>query len=199
MRLYLTQYGGSRDDIVVYLQRSASLAATPANYSRLIYCANNYLRYVALEVYCSHKGFITGTDADNNHIGQTDDAYLAARMALPIKRWTDAGTSPYRLLPVLATSNFATYTNYAKPFQKFLNRQFWFLANGWYDSGHTAANANIKIALRNGIGTYTWGPGTNVWQLNTNELTRDTCLEQYTRWYCVDGHLDAHPDGVDAR
>ena len=199
LRIYLTQYGGSRDDIIAYLQRSASLTATPNLYSSLTYCANNYLRYLALEVYCSHQGFITGVDADGNNIGLTDDAYLATRMALPIKRWADAGTSPLRLLPVLALSNFAGYSGYAKPFQKFLNRQFWFLANGWYDAGHTAVDPNIKTALRNGMATYTWGPGTGVWQLDSAELSRDVYHEQYIRWYCVDGHLDAHPDGVDAR
>jgi hypothetical protein len=199
LRLYLTQYGGSRDDIIAYLQRSASLTATPNLYSRLTYCANNYLRYLALEVYCSHQGFITGVDTDGNNIGLTDDAYLSSRMALPIKRWADAGTSPLRLLPVLAVSNFAGYSGYAKPFQKFLNRQLWFLANGWYDSAHTVSEANIKTALRNGIGTYTWGAGTGVWQLNSTELSRDAYLEQYLRWYCVEGHLDPHPDGVDAR
>ncbi len=198
LRLYLNQYGGSRDDIIAYLQRSASLTTTPSAYSHLVFCVNNYLRYLALEVYCSHQGFVTGADPDGN-VGLTDDAYLASRLALPIKRWADAGTSPLRLLPVLALSNFASYSGYAKPFQKFLNRQFWFLANGWYDAGHTAVDSNIKTALRNGVATYTWGPGTGVWQLNSAELSRDMYLEQYLRWYCVDGHLDAHPDGVDAR
>jgi len=198
LRIHLTQYGGSRDDIVAYLMRSLSLAATPSLYTNLIFCANNYLRYVALEVYVSHQGFITGTDPDHS-IGLTDDAYLAFRMAQPIKRWADAGTSPFRMMPVLASSNFATYSGYAKPFQKFLNRQFWFLANGWYDAGHTSVDENIKVALRNGVGTYTWNPGTGVWQLNSAELSRDGYHEEYLRWYCVEGHLDPHPDGVDAR
>ena len=198
LRIYVTQYGGSRDDIIAYLQRSASLTTTPSQYSDLTYCANNYLRFLALEVYCSHQGFITGNDPDGS-VGLTDDAYLASRLAMPIKRWADAGVSPFRLLPVLASSNFATYSGYPKPCQKFLNRQFWFLANGWYDSGHTAVAQDIKTVLRNGMATYTWSPGTTTWQLNTTEVTRDAYYEQYIRWYCVEGHLDAHPDGVDAR
>lgn len=118
---------------------------------------------------------------------------------MPIKRWADAGTSLLRLMPILASSNFGGYTGYTKPFNKFLNRQFWFLANGWHNSAHSAVDPDIQIALRNGVGTYKWSPGTGVWQLLTTESNRDTYFEKYLRWYCVDGHLDAHPDGVDAR
>ncbi len=197
--IYITQYGGSRDDIVAYLQRSASLTATPNLYNNLIYCANNYLRFLALEVYCSHQGFITGTDGDGNNIGLTDDAYLASRLAMPFKRWADAGVAPLRLVPILSPSNFASYPGYAKSFNKFLNRQFWFLANGWYNSAHSGVDPNIKTALRNGVGTYKWSPGTTVWTLLTTETSRDDAFEAYLHWYCVDGHLDAHPDGVDSR
>ena len=199
LRIYLTQYGGSRDDIIAYLQRSASLSATPGLYSHLIFCANNYLRGLALEVYCSQQGFVTGVDSDGNNIGQTDDAYLATRLALPFKRWADAGVSPFRLMPVMASGNFGGYPGYAKPYYKFLNRQFWFLANGWYNSTHSGVDPNIQFALRNGVSTYKWQAGTNVWMLVNTETNRDSYHEKYLRWYCVDGNTNAHPDGVDAR
>ena len=198
LRLYLTSYGGSRDDILAFLQRSATLSTTPSAYSRVIYCANNYLRCLTLETFCSHQGFITGSDPDGS-VGLTDDAYLASRLAMPIKRWADAGVSTNRLATMLAVSTFAGYGGYAKPFSKFLNRQFWFLANGWYNSGHTAVDARIQAALRNGVGSYSFTPGTTVWQLTNTETNRDLYQERYLRWYCVDGHLDANADGVDAR
>jgi len=197
--IYLTQYGGSRDDIIAYLQRSASLTTTPNLYNNLIYCANNYLRFLALEVYCSHQGFITGVDGDGNSIGLTDDAYLASRLAMPFKRWADAGVSPLRLMPTLSPSNFASYPGYAKPFHKFLNRQFWFLANGWYNSARSGVDPDIQTALRNGVGTYKWSPGTSVWQLLATETDRDAHFEAHLRWYCVEGNTNAHSDGVDAR
>lgn len=198
LRIYLTQYGGSRDDIIAFLQRSASLTATPGLYSHLIFCVNNYLRGLALEVYCSQQGFVTGVDADGNNIGLTGDSYLTTRLALPFKRWADAGVSPVRLFPVVASGNFGGYPGYVKPFNKFLNRQMWFLANGWYNSTHTGVDPNVQLALRNGVGAYKWQVGTTVWQLVNTEANRDAYFEKYVRWYCVDGHLDAHPDGVDA-
>ncbi|MSU59637.1 MAG: hypothetical protein EXS35_15970 [Pedosphaera sp.] len=199
LRIYLTQYGGSRDDIIAFLQRSASLTATPGLYSHLVFCVNNYLRGLALEVYCSQQGFVTGVDGDGNNIGLTGDAYLTTRLALPFKRWADAGVSPIRLMPVVASGNFGGYPGYIKPFNKFLNRQMWFLANGWYNSTHSGVDPNIQLALRNGVGAYKWQVGTTVWQLVNTETNRDADFEKYLRWYCVDGHLDAHPDGVDAQ
>lgn len=191
---------GSRALIVGAIQRSLALISNPQNgsYDDLIYMINSRLRWASLETYCSHKGFITGTDMDGNVIGQTDDNYLAARLGAPIYRWALPCTST-RLKANLSPSLFGTYPGYAKAFYKFLNRQMWFIANGWYEGSHANVSANVKAVSRTGTDGYTWTPGTGTWQLVSSEVNRDTYFEKYIMWYCVGGNLNAHADGVDAR
>lgn len=77
-----------------------------------------------------------------------------------------------------------------------MNRCFWFMANGWYNGARTAVDANIKTAMRNGVSSYTWYPGTGDYELATNKTTRDTFHEKYNMWYCVGGNTAAHSDGL---
>ncbi|MSU60097.1 MAG: hypothetical protein EXS35_18320 [Pedosphaera sp.] len=83
-------------------------------------------------------------------------------------------------------------------FSKFLNREFWFLANGWYDAAHSRVDKNIRRALRNGVGTYTFSPGTRDYRLTPEQTNRDTHFEKYLQWYCVAGRTNAHKDGLAA-
>ncbi len=200
LRLYLTNSGASRNDIIGYAGRSVSLTANIGNYTNVVYCAKNYLRFLALEVYVTQEGFTTGYERDQPGVYRgTNDAYLVNRFVAPIRQWLTAGVAPTRLMPIVAVANFGDANGTTtKPFYKFLNRQFWFLANGWYTSDHSLIDTNLQAVLRNGVGNYTWTPGTNTWNLMTNQTDLDTHYENYLKWYCVDGHLDPHPDGVDA-
>jgi hypothetical protein len=201
LRLYLTSYGGSRDDIIAFASRSVSLTPYNSRYGSLIYSANNYLRYLALELYATQEGFVTGYERDQPGVFRgTDDTYLINRYVTPIRRWTQAGVAAERLLPTFTASNYGDANGTTTtPFYKFLNRQFWVLANGWYTPDHSSVDPNIQRVLRNGVGAYKWSPGSSIWQLFPSESTRDTHFEDYLRWYCVEGRRDPHPDGVDAR
>ncbi|HNT34801.1 MAG TPA: hypothetical protein PKH07_07370, partial [bacterium] len=191
---------GNRSHIVGMWQRSLALTSNPnnGNFDDLIYCVNSRLRWASLETYCSHQGFITGTDPDGNNIGQTDDYYLATRLTAPIRRWSLVCTNS-RLKGNLTPSKFGTYPGYSKSFYKFLNREFWFMANGWYDGARTQVSTNVKEILRTGMDGYTWTPGEGLWQLGTGYTTRDGFFEKYIMWYSVGGNTNAHSDGVDAR
>ncbi len=200
LRLYLTSHSGSRDDIIAYASRSVSLTSINSQYGSLIFCANNYLRFLALELYATQEGYVTGYERDQPSVFRgTNDTYLIDRYATPIRRWTAAGVSAERLIPILTVSNYGDANGTTtKPFYKFLNRQFWVLANGWYTDDHFGVDTNIQHVLRNGVGSYTWTPGTNSWNLVSTETNLDARFEAYLKWYCVDGRLDPHPDGVDA-
>jgi hypothetical protein len=203
LRLFIVYFGGNRSQIVALASPAISqgTGVTASNYGDVIYSANNYLRFLALEVYCSHKGYITGYDPGDPTFRGTDDTYLANRLAFGIRNWTTTmGVSASRIMPMFAISNWAeSQGTTSKSFYKFLNRQFWFLANGWYNASHSGVDANIKTALRNGVGSYNWAPGTSDWQLTPSKTTRDSFHEKYIMWYSVGGNLNAHGDGVDAR
>jgi hypothetical protein len=201
LRTYLSDYGGGRDDILAYAQRSVSLTPSNELYSAVAFCANDCLRFLGLELYATQEAYVTGYERDQPGVYRgTGDDYLASRFLMPVRRWTQAGVSPRRLMAIFTVSNYGDANGTTtKPYYKFLNRQFWLLANGWYTADHSVVDSNIQTVLRNGVGTYKFSSGTNMWQLFPTETNRDTYFEKYVRWYCVDGHLDAHPDGVDAQ
>lgn len=189
--------GGTRSQIVILCSPSLSMGTgiVASQYDDLKYCANNYCRFFVLEVYVTQKGFLTGYDPDETTYRGTGDTYLANRLTYGIRNWTTTvGVTAGRVMPMILISNRAdeAATNY----YKFLNRCMWFMANGWYNASHSGVDANIKTALRNGVGSYNWTPGTGDYQLITSNTTRDTFLEKYIMWYCVGGNLNAHSDGV---
>jgi hypothetical protein len=197
---YVHEHQGSRDDLFTFAVRSVSMTPSSHLYQSVVTGANNYLRFLGLELYTSQKAYVTGYEPDQPkvHRGVGDD-YLVRRLLGPIHRWLEAGVSPNRLMVILTVSNFGGANGTTeKPFYKYLNRQFWMMANGWYTADRTIVNTNIQTVLRNGVGSYKFGPGTNLWQLNLAETDRDAYLEKYIHWYCVEGRTNAHPDGVDA-
>jgi hypothetical protein len=200
LRLYTTIYGGSTNDIIAYASRSVSITPNNNTYASLVYSVNHYLRCLALELYASQEGFITGYERDQPGVYRgTNDTYLIGRWIFPVHRWITNGMPAGKLMPILAVSNYADSNGTSnKPGYKFLNRYFWLLANGWYAPDHVAVSAGLQTILRNGVGTYTWAPGTDSWSLVPTEVQLDSHIEAYLKWYCVDGHLDPHPDGVDA-
>ena len=74
-------------------------------------------------------------------------------------------------MPVLAVSNIAeSQGSTSKGFYKFLNRQFWWMAGGRYGNNQTG-DPGI-MAVRNGVGSYSWTPdpagsGSKSWVLST--------------------------------
>jgi hypothetical protein len=58
LRLYITQYGGSRDDLIAYVSRSVSLTPNNSLYGDVVFCANNYLRFLALELYVTQEAYV---------------------------------------------------------------------------------------------------------------------------------------------
>ncbi len=187
--------------IVILLSPSLSMGTgtVASDYDDLKYCANNKCRFLVTEVYVTMKGFNTGTDPGETTNHGTGDTYLANRLTYGIRKWTTTlGVSATKVMPMILVSNYAdkngsggTYVNY----YKFLNRCMWFMANGWYNGARTAVDANIKTALRNGVGTYNWTVGAGDYQLNYNG-SRDTYFEKYLMWYSVGGNLNAHADGL---
>jgi hypothetical protein len=200
LRLYTTSYGGSTNDIIAHASRSVSITPNNNTYISLVYSVNHYLRCLALELYASHEGFITGYERDQPGVYRgTNDTYLINRWIFPAHRWITNGVPARKLMPILAVSNYADSNGTSdKPCYKFLNRYFWLLANGWYAPDHVAVSTGLQTMLRNGVGSYTWAPGTTSWSLVPTETNLDSHFEDYLKWYCVDGHLDTHPDGVDA-
>ena len=200
LRIYCSSYG-TRDDIMAYLSPGVSRTSSPANYSSVITAAIHYLRRVCLEVYCSHEAYVTGSNESGFNANlQKGDVYLNGMLGNPIRRWANAGVPASRIMPILAVSNkMDARGSTTKPFYKFLNRQFYWLANGRYGDSLTG-DASIITALRGGVGTYSWSPGTDPsgWVVSTTETTRDTYIEKYIMWYCVGGNKKAHADGIDA-
>ena len=63
------------------------------------------------------------------------------------------GVRPSKVIAFFLLSNRALGHVGGQPeFCTFLNREFWFLANGWYDAGHSGVDKNIQRVLRNGLG-----------------------------------------------
>lgn len=195
--------GGTRSQIVILCSPALSMGSgvIGSNYDDVKYCANNYCRFFVLEVYVTMKGFMTGYDPDETAFRGTGDTYLANRLSFGVRNWTTTiGVDAQRVMPMLLVCNRAdkngsggSYANY----YKFLNRCMWFLANGWYNAAHSGVDANVKTALRNGVGTYTWAVGSGDYQITLN-ANRDTYVEKYIMWYSVGGNLSAHADGVTA-
>lgn len=194
LQIFTTTPPYNRNHIVLLCSPGISQGSgvIKSNYDDVIFCANNYCRYFVLEVYVTQTGFNTGHEpGGTGNIYGKGDAYLANRLTFGIRNWTTTmGVNSSRVMPMILINNNADvgYTN----FYKFMNRCFWFMANGWYNAAHSGVDANIKAALRNGVGSYSWDPD----QLNTGTTTRDTYFERYLKYYSVDGFLTAHPDGL---
>ena len=192
--------GGTKSQIVILVSPALSMStgSVASDYDDLKYCANNYCRYFVLEVYVTMKGFLTGYDPDETAYRGTGDTYLSNRLTYGIRKWTTTfGVTASKVMPMILVCNRAdkngsggSYANY----YQFLNRCMWFMANGWYTAAH-ASDANVKTALRNGVGTYTWEVGSGDYQITLN-ANRDTFVEKYIQWYSVGGNLAAHSDGV---
>jgi hypothetical protein len=200
LSLYLTNAFASRSDIAGIASRSVSLTPNNNLYTNVIYCASNSLRWLALELYATQQGFVTGYERDQPTVFRgTNDAYLINRYVTPIHRWLEAGIPADRLLPIFTTSNYGDANGTTdKPFYKFLNREFWVCANGWFTNDHSLVDSRIATVLRNGVGSYSWSAGTGTWNVPATETNRDSYFESYVNWYCVNGRTDPHPDGVDA-
>ena len=177
LQTYLTYPGATRNDIAAFLSPGfcQSTSIVLSNYDDLVYSANNYLRSIQLELYATEANFNSG--------GET---YLASQFGAPLRKWTTTfGVSASRVQPTLLVSNLADAAGGNYP--AFLNRQFQFMANGWYTAGH-AFDANVATALRNGVSSYTWTPGTADYQLLTSETLRDAYFEEFLNWYSVQGN-----------
>jgi len=201
LSIYCSTYG-NRDHIMAYLSPAVTQTSSPSTtYSKVVYCGANYLRRLCLELYLSHESYVTGNNNSGLNPGYLQgDAYLNGRLGNPIRRWINAGVPASRVMPILAVSNIAeAHGTTSKGFYKFLNRQFWWMANGRYGDNQTG-DAGIKTALRGGVGSYSWAPGTGDydWVLTPSKNTRDSFHEKYIMWYCVGGNTAAHSDGVDA-
>lgn len=204
LQIYCATYG-TREDIMAYTSPGVTQTASPATtYSKVVTAATHYLRRLCLELYLSHESYVTGNNNSGlNPTGLQGDPYLNARLGNPIRRWVNAGVPASRVMPILAISNTAESQGVtSKGFYKFLNRQFWWMANGRYGNNLTD-DAGIIAALRGGVGSYSWSPdtagdGAYKWKLAPGETMRDTFVEKYIMWYCVGGNKAAHSDGVDA-
>lgn len=190
--------GGTRSQIVILASPGLSMGSgvVAANYSNVIYCANNYCRWFVLELYTTQNGFLTGYDPDSPTVYRgVGDAYLASRLTFGIRNWTTTmGVSATRVMPMIQVCSVADQGQ--SNFYKYMNRQFWFMANGWYNAAHSGSDANIKTALKNGIGSWTWTPGTGQYELPTSNTTRDTYFEKYLAWYSAGQNTTMHSDGV---
>ncbi|MEO6434694.1 MAG: hypothetical protein ABIP55_02890 [Tepidisphaeraceae bacterium] len=197
LQIFTTTTGYNKNHIVIACSPAISMGSgvIKANYDDVIFCANNYCRWFIIEVYVTQKGYLTGYDPDETTYRGKGDTYLANRLTFGLRNWTTTmGVSASKVMPMFLISNRADEggTN----FYKFLNRCFWFTANGWYNAAHSGVDANVKAALRNGVGSYTWAPGTGDYQLITSATTRDIYHEKYIMWYSVGGNLAAHADGL---
>ena len=170
---------------MAYLSPGVTRTTSNSSYSKVINAVNNYLRRGCLELYMSHEAYVTGgNNSGYNPNRLKGDAYLNGWLGDPIRRWTSAGMSASRMMPVLAVSNVMdSQGTTTKSFYKFLNRQFWWLANGRYGNNQTG-DQGIITAMRNGVGSYSWTPdpagsGTYSWVLSTTTTTRDTYFEKY--------------------
>jgi len=189
--------GYNKSQIVVLASPDLSMGSgvIASNYNDLIYCANNYCRMFVLEVYVTHQGFNTGYDPGESTFRGTGDTYLANRLTFGIRNWTTTmGVSATKVAPMILVSNRADLGGVN--FYKFMNRSFWFMANGWYNGSRTGTDSNIRTAMRHGVSSYSWYPGTGDYQLSTGKTTRDIFFEKYNMWYCVGGKTAAHSDGL---
>jgi hypothetical protein len=164
---------------------------TPSDYNDLMYCANSRLRWVGLELYCSYSEFRNGRG------GLTGDDFLARYLTKPIWNWTtNVGMFTTRVHAVLKVTNDADGTG-RTDFHKYLNREFWMMANGWTNAAHTTVSANVKAVLREGVGAYSFTPGTAPdSQLDPSITARDSHHKQFVKWYCADGNTAPHVYGL---
>lgn len=190
-------FGGSTNDIVAYLQPGVTQGTGVANgqYSDVIYAANHYMRGLALELYTTHSGYLTGIESPTNQTQYaTGDAYLAQRLTGPLRNWLSAGLGSLQALPILSVSNIADAAG--QDFNAFLNRQFWFMANGRYSTNPAQIDTRIQNAMRQGVGSYTWAPdvdGTDApYRLDLDVTSRDAYFEAFLKWYSVDGNTALH-------
>jgi hypothetical protein len=182
---------GNRSHIIAMISPGLSQQlVTPSDYNDLMYCANSRLRWVGLELYCPYSEFRNGRG------GLTGDAYLARYLTKPIWNWTtNVGMFTSRVHAVLKISNDADGTT-RTDFHKYINREFWMMANGYTDAAHTTVSANVKAVLREGVGAYCFEPGTAANQLVTTQTARDSWQKQFIKWYCADGNTTPHAYGL---
>ena len=176
LQLYLQYPGATRNDIAAFLSPGfcQSTSIQLSNYDDLVYSANNYLRSIQLELYATEPNFNSG-----------GDTYLASQLGAPLRKWTTSfGVAASRVQPTLLVSNFASTGGSSYPL--FLNKQFQFMANGWYTAAHAVDN-NVRTAMRTGVSSYTWTPGINDYQLVSTETLRDAYFEEFLNWYSVLG------------
>lgn len=195
-------FGGSTNDIVAFIQPGVTQGPGVGNgqYSDVIYAANHYMRGLALEMYTTHSGYLTGIESPTNQTQYpTGDAYLAQRLTGPLRNWLNAGLGALQAMPILSVSNIADAAGH--DFNAFLNRQFWFMANGRYSTNPAQIDVRIRNAMRQGVGSYTWTPdvdGTDApYRLDVNVTTRDAYFEAFLKWYSVDGNTALHNMVVD--
>lgn len=196
-------FGGSRNDIVAYMQPGLSqgTGVTNGRYDDVIFAANNYMRALALEVYATEDGFRTGIESTTNSTQYpTGDAYLGVRLTGPLRNWMNRGLSETRLHPILNVSNIAD-ANVNRDFNSFLNREFWFMANGRYSDNPTQVDLRIQTAMRRGVGSYTWAADVDndddPYQLLTAQVARDAYFESLLAWYSAVGNTSTYfkPNG----
>lgn len=177
LQQYLAYPGATRNDIAAFLSpgfcQSTSIVAS--NYDDLIYSANNYMRMILPEVYSTQAGFNSG-----------GDTYLATQLGAPLRKWTTTfGIAASRVQPTLQVSNISGADSLA--YNQYLNREFQFMANGWYTAAHAVDN-NVRTAMRTGVSSYTWSVGTGTSQLLSTITTRDAYFEEFLNWYSVLGN-----------
>ena len=181
----------NRSHIIGLMSPGLSQQLAPkANYDDIIYCTNSRLRWMGLELYCKYSEFRNGRE------GLTGDNYLARFLTQPMRNWiTTNGMFRDRVCPVLKVSNDADGTT-RTDYHKFHNRQFWFMANGWYNGARTAVDNNIKVCMQGGVGAYKFEPGPGPNELNPSITARDSHHEQFIYYYCDQLNTAAHPYGL---
>jgi hypothetical protein len=185
------QLSGNRSHIIGLMSPGLSQQlAAASNYNDIIYCTNSRLRWMGLELYCKYSEFRNGRE------NKTGDDYLARFLTQPMRNWiTTNGMFRDRVRPVLKVSNDADGTTRAD-YHKFLNRQFWFMANGWYNGARTAVDGNVKVCMQGGVGAYKFEPGTLADQLVDTITARDSHHEQFIYWYCDQLNTAPHAYGL---
>ena len=189
---FVATTGYTRANIAMLFGPSLSMGTgvVGSNYTKIKEAANNFVRFTCLEVYVTQQGFLTGYDPGDPVYRNTGDTYLANRLTFGIRNWTTTiGLDATRVRPMIQIDNRAAQGS-NNDFYQFMNRCFWFMANGWYNAAHSGVDANIKTALRGGVGSYTWAPGSGLDQLTPN-ANRDTYFEKYEWFYCTNGALSA--------
>jgi hypothetical protein len=190
--------GYTRASIAMLFSPALSMGNYPAaSYTKMIEATNNFVRFTCVEVYVTQQGFLTGYDPEDSvNFRGKGDTYLANRLTFGIRHWTTTnGCDPLRIKPMFQVDDRAAYGS-NNNFYQFLNRCVWFTANGWYNGTHSGVDANIKTAFRQGVGSYTWSQfGTGLDKLTPN-ANRDTYFEKYEWFYCTNGALSAHSDGL---